>query len=191
MAQAQLQTKIGLSAMEIDRDFTQVPVYRYRVTIVSGIDEAGSQVQLTRKVARFASGQNGWQPVTDVGHFLIASLQPLATLSIDTFGLGFTLELEAESVLEAAIDNERSAIERLLNQDLYSAAFKLAQSRNAPGGQTLKASRYLSGWAELEETQPYGSYCRKGRLPGPVQNPTPYAGGAARWASDSRAFYTS
>jgi hypothetical protein len=154
MAQAQSKAKIGLSAMEIDRDFKQVTVYRYGVTITSGMDKVESPVQLTRKVARFASGQNRWQPITDVGHFSIASLQPLATLSISAFGLEFTLTFEAESVLAASIDNERSAIERLLNQDLYSAAFKLAQTRTVKGGQTLKANRYLAGWAELEETQP-------------------------------------
>lgn len=153
MTQARAQDTIGLSAMTLDRDLQQIPIYRYRVIIESGFDERDSPVTQTRKVARLAAGRNGWQPVTDVAHFSVASLQPLDNLNIDAYGCKCTLEFEAEAVLEAAVDNDREAIERLLNQDLYRAACQLAQKRDAKGGKSLKACRY-AGWAEIEETQP-------------------------------------
>lgn len=154
MTQARAQASIGLSAMTLDRDLKQVPVYRYRVIIESGFDERESPVKLTRKVARFAASRNSWQPVTDVAHFLVASLQPLDNLNIDAYGCKYTLEFEAEGVLEAAVDNERGAIERLLNQDIYRAVFQLAQKRDAQGGKPLKACRHMAGWTEIEEAQP-------------------------------------
>lgn len=148
-----VQEQIGLSAMGLDRQLKQVSVYRYRVTIESDVDKKETSVQLSRKAARFAATHNSWQPVTDVGHFLVAALQPLDKQNIDAYGFKCTLEWEGEAVLDAAIENERAAIERLLNQDLYRAAFKLAQTKNAQSARPLKATRHVSGWVEIEETQ--------------------------------------
>ncbi|MBA4500947.1 argonaute PAZ domain-containing protein [Marinobacterium sp. 3-1745] len=139
--------------MTLDRDLKQVPVYRYRVIIESGFEEQDSPVILTRKAARLAAGRNNWQPVTDVAHFVVASLQTLDNLNIDAYGCQYTLEFETEAVLDASVDKERDAIERLLNQDLYRAAYQLARQRDAQGDQILKACRH-AGWTELEETQP-------------------------------------
>lgn len=47
---ATAQEQVGLSAMGLDCDLRQISVYRYRVTIESGVDEKESQVQETRKL---------------------------------------------------------------------------------------------------------------------------------------------
>jgi len=150
----QSKSQIGLSVMELDRDLKQLPVCCYRVIIDSAVDEKDSPLQLTRKAARFAAGQNGWQPVTDMAPFLLCALQPLDTLNIDSYGFKCTLEPAGDALLDAAIDHEREASMRLLNQDLFRAALQLAQTRDAQGDRPLKASRHTSGWAEIEETQP-------------------------------------
>lgn len=146
---------VGLSAMGLDKNLNQVSVYRYSITIESGIDEELSPVRLTRKVARLTANMNGWKPVTDIGHFLVVALLPLTQLDIDSLGLKFTLALDTVFVLNAAVNEERAAIQRLLNQDFYRAAYKLTQIKKLQDGtRQFKASRSNGGWTELQEIQP-------------------------------------
>jgi len=151
---ATAQEQVGLSAMGLDCDLRQISVYRYRVTIESGVDEKESQVQQTRKAARLAAKSNRWQPVTDVGHYAVVALQHLDSLNIDAFGFKCSLEPEGEVALQAARDEERGAIERLLNQDLHRAAFNFARNQDPSIGRPLKASRHPAGWVEIEEANP-------------------------------------
>jgi len=149
------QEQIGLSAMGLDGELKQVTVHRYRAVIESDIDEKETTVQVTRKVARLAATSNGWQPVTDLEPFVVGALQPLRIHEIDRFGFRCRLLPETETVLDARIDQQRAAIERLLNQDLHRAALRLEQSRVDGYGQPLlKASRHQSGWVEIAETGP-------------------------------------
>ncbi|PPK50236.1 Piwi domain-containing protein [Marinobacter persicus] len=151
---ATAQEQVGLSAMGLDCDLNQVSVYRYRVTIESGADEQESQVQQTRKAARLVARSNRWQPVTDVGHYAVVALEHLDNLNIDAFGFKCSLEPEGEVALQAAKEEERAAIERLLNQDLNRAAFNLVRNQDPSIGRPLKASRHPSGWVEIEEANP-------------------------------------
>lgn len=149
-----LQMQIGLSAMGLNKDLKQVTAYRYQVVIESVVDEKDSSVQLTRKAARLTASKNSWQPVTDISSFAIISLQPLRTLTIQAYGFKCRLEEDGQLALNAEKENERAAIERLLNQDLYSAVYRLSVDRNRQGGKPFKAIRHRAGWAEIEETQP-------------------------------------
>jgi len=143
--------QIGLSAQGLDRDIVELPVQIYSVIIQSELDERSSKTQLTRKAARLAAGKNGWLPVTDLSHFKLVALQPLERLQIEQYGFVFQLVQEEESLLRAGEEAERNAIQRLLNQDLYRAAWQFARERKHP---PLQALRHDSGWTELKEVQP-------------------------------------
>lgn len=143
--------RIGLSAMGLDRDIVELPVQVYSVIIQSELDDRSSKTQLTRKAARLAAGGNRWLPVTDLDHFQLVALQPLEKLQIDQYGFVFQLVPEGEIQLRARVRAERRAIQRLLNQDLYSAAWQYARQRKEL---PLQALRHDSGWTELKETEP-------------------------------------
>lgn len=143
--------QIGLSAHGLNREVVELPVQVYSVIIQSELDDRSSKTQLTRKAARLAARSNSRLPVTDLSHFKLVALQPLERLQIEKYGFVFQLVPEEESLLRAEVEAERNAIQRLLNQDLYRAAWQYARERNHP---PLQALRHDSGWTELKEVQP-------------------------------------
>lgn len=121
-------TTIGLSALEADRKFSEVPVWSYRFTVTPWQSDEDS-TKRCRRMARMVSVNNGWIPATELDAYTLITVKPVKQLEYEFKGEKLAL-LNSESLTLTCCDNkQREAIERLINQDIQQAARQLARGR--------------------------------------------------------------
>lgn len=119
-----MQNQIGISALQLEKSFSEISVYCYTVAFKKQVDS--SEITKTmRQLANKVKWQNNAQAVTDFAGFKLISLAPLANLYHPD------VEITAANpiTLCAKNEHERDALQRLINQGIYSGAYKYAKTR--------------------------------------------------------------
>ena len=122
------QATIGLSALEADKKFSEVPVWSYRFTVTPWQSDEDS-TKRCRRMARMVSINNGWIPATELDAYTLITIKSVEQLEYEFKGEKLTLVNPAPLTLTSCDNKQREAIERLINQDIQQAARQLARGR--------------------------------------------------------------
>ncbi|MCF6439858.1 argonaute PAZ domain-containing protein [Pseudoalteromonas luteoviolacea] len=118
-----MQDQLGISAMQLNKSFSQIKVYCYQVAFKQQMISSET-AQKMRKLANELKWQNSAQAVTDFAGFKLISLAPLTKLN--------SPEAEITEIdpitLNANNDHERETIQRIINQGIYSGAQRYARA---------------------------------------------------------------
>lgn len=117
---------LSLAALELDRKLDTLEVYSYRLSYDSTQQDA-DPVVLTRRGARMLSAANGWVAVTDIRPWRVVSLEPLMVRRGEWGGVACVVSDDTSLTLRSAEADQRSAIQRLVNQCLLQGARALAR----------------------------------------------------------------
>ncbi|KJY87703.1 hypothetical protein CWB89_10225 [Pseudoalteromonas piscicida] len=119
-----MQNQIGISALQLAKSFSATRVYCYQVAFKKQIDSL-EVTKAMRQLANKLKWQNNAQAVTDFAGFKLISLAPLTKLAHPDAQI---TALEPITLL-AQNGNEREALQRLINQGIYSGAYRYAKTR--------------------------------------------------------------
>lgn len=119
-----MQSQIGVSALQLARNFNCQEVYCYQIAFKEQI-EASEVTKVLRRLASSLKWQNNAQAVTDFTEFKIISLSPLSNITHPEAKITETQKL----TLTTNKTNEREALQRLINQSIYSGAHQYAKVR--------------------------------------------------------------
>ena len=144
-------SEIRVSALEINRSFSQLKVWYYQITLLNGMSEHENATQVTRRCARGAAYFNDYLPVTDLGDFTLIALAPLHHLDHKDFTLLFT----GEGLIRSENADHREAMQRLLNQDVYQGALEMVrQAALNESAIQQEVSRNSAKLVELTDSKP-------------------------------------
>jgi hypothetical protein len=119
---------IGLSALEADKKFNEVHVWSYRFTVTPWKD-GEEPTKRCRRMARMISASNGWMPATELDAYTLITIKLVEQLEYEFKGEKLTLVNSEPLILTSCNNQQREAIERLINQDIQQAARQLAKRR--------------------------------------------------------------
>jgi len=112
-----MNTQLGISALRLSKNFSDVTIYCYQVAFAEQPDPSKASQQL-RGLATKLKYKNQLQAITDYSGYQLISMAPINTLT-----------LEDASVTECGVKQfsasdsmQRSALQRLINQGIYSGA---------------------------------------------------------------------
>jgi len=137
---------LALSALQLDVKLVHYSVYRYQI-VYQKFDETASGEQLARKVAYELQRVNGFAVLTNLGNRGIISLKPISQLVIDLPQLQASLEDDGKLELDSGEEQQQQALQRLVNQDINKAAWKLTQDSQGK----LAFKKAASGNTEIFE----------------------------------------
>lgn len=147
---------LALSALQLDSELDHCRVCRYRI-VYQKYDETKSQEQLARKMAYEIQKTTNFALLTNLGNQHIISLKPISQTAIDSTDLQASLEEEDSLELDCSNEQHLQALQRLVNQDINKAAWKL--TRDSQG--SLAVKKAASGNTEI--FQPFHSTRIKAR----------------------------
>ncbi|MBE0437374.1 MAG: argonaute PAZ domain-containing protein [Methylomicrobium sp.] len=137
---------LALSALQLDLKLDRYKVCRYRI-VYQKRDETISGEQLARKAAYEIQKANGFALLTNLGNQHIVSLKPISQRDIESTHLQANLIEDGDLELECSNEQHQQALQRLVNQDINKAAWKLKQTSQ---GQ-LDYKKAASGNTEIFE----------------------------------------
>ncbi len=141
---------LALSALQLATKLDNYSVRHYQI-VYQKFDETTPGEQLARKVAYEIQKANGFALLTNLGNQHIISLTPLSQLVIDLPQLQVNLKDDDKLELDCHNEQHQQALQRLVNQDINKAAWKL--KKNSSG--KLDCKKTTSGNTEIFE--PYHS----------------------------------
>ena len=144
-------SEIRVSALEVNRSFSQLKVWHYQITLLEEMSERDTITQVTRRCARTAAFFNNYLPVTDLGDFSLIAAAPLHNLDHKDF----TLDFIGEGLIHSENTGQREAIQRLLNQDVYQGALHMVR-QTALNESSIQqgVTRNSTGLVELTDSAP-------------------------------------
>jgi hypothetical protein len=137
---------LALSALQLEVNLVHYSVYRYQI-VYQKFDETASGEQLARKVAYELQRINGFAVLTNLSNRSIISLKPISQLVIDLPQLQASLEDDGKLELDCGEEQQQQALQRLVNQDINKAAWKLTQESQGK----LAFKKTASGNSEIFE----------------------------------------
>jgi hypothetical protein len=136
---------LALSALQLEVNLVHYSVYRYQI-VYQKFDETAAGEQLARKVAYELQRVNGFDVLTNLGSRSIISLKPVSQLTIELPQLQVSLEEDGKLELDCGEEQQQQALQRLVNQDINKAAWKLTQDSQG----RLAFKKAASGNTEIE-----------------------------------------
>jgi len=140
---------LALSALQLDTKINHYSVYCYQI-IFQNFDQTVSGEQLARKVAYEIQKGNNFALLTNLGNRVIISLNPISQLAVDSPQLQASLRDDGKLELDCSDEQQQQALQRLINQDINKAAWKLKQDSQGK----LDVRKAASSNTEIFEPSP-------------------------------------
>lgn len=140
-------SELGLSALQLNVNFNKYQVFLYQITY-NRFDGSISE-KLARKIAYEIQKVNTYQVLTNLGNYQIISLNPISQLAINMAELKAELTDLGNLEINCNNDQHQQALQRLINQDINKAAWKLKQSQ-----QNIDCEKSASGYTQIFEINP-------------------------------------
>ncbi|MGD7034110.1 Piwi domain-containing protein [Methylotuvimicrobium buryatense] len=137
---------LALSALQLDSKLDRYIVCRYRI-VYQKRDETIPGEQLARKAAYEIQKANDFALLTNLGNQHIVSLKPISQRGIESTHLQANLIEDGDLELDCSIEQHQQALQRLVNQDINKAAWKLKKSSQGK----LDYKKAASGNTEIFE----------------------------------------
>ncbi|WP_286788872.1 MULTISPECIES: argonaute PAZ domain-containing protein [unclassified Pseudomonas] len=122
-------SKLGIAALQLERNLGSLPVYVYDLTFVSSPSDQ-EPIQLTRRGASQLSWVNRQTAITDFGPFKLVTMRPLSAYEANWQGVHCVVQGERELTLSSENELHRETIKRLVNQCLMQGTRQLANVSN-------------------------------------------------------------
>lgn len=137
---------LALSALQLDSKLDRYKVCRYRI-VYQKRDETISGEQLARKAAYEIQKANDFALLTNLGNQHLVSLKPISQRGIESTHLQAKLIEDGDLELECSKEQHQQALQRLVNQDINKAAWKLKKTSQGK----LDYKKAASGNTEIFE----------------------------------------
>ena len=138
-----MNNQLGISALRLSKTFTDVTIYCYQVAFADQPDPSKSSQQL-RSLAQKLKYKNQRQAITDYSCYQLVSLLPIKDLAVE----GVRITEQGTEQFKANNTVQRSALQRLINQGIYSGAQTFSYSQN------LSCDKAAQSTTRLMEKQP-------------------------------------
>jgi len=133
-----MNTQLGISALRLSKNFADITVYCYQVAFAEQPDPVQASQQL-RSLATKLKFKNQCQTITDFNQYRLVSLSPIKDISVE----GVSITAMGAVQFKAEAPAQRSALQRLINQSIYSGAQAFSYSLNLSCDKAAQAATRL------------------------------------------------